>query len=332
LPVSGVSGDVRKPRVGFGQTKRPTLAIPTFHFSLLPCTACYIFFARSSFPSIFITTPPESLTTTLSNNSTCLVDQPRVLPTRPPVLSLLVNNKTLKTLASPRPASVTKRYAITFSRASGPVKPNSRYRKMKAATKSLFRQIYPLLETVELTGQYHIFATHKPSYHPMVFGADVGHGANNRAVSATVTTIPERSEIYIWVRSLTGVTTDWASFKMFIEDLMKRRKNNVKLFVWAGMVQSPYILQEAAALQAKFSPIAHGRLGYGMEINVDQFVANKTDDEILHSLCRTFGRVNSGKMTVPEANAASRPSGRNTFNKEASKTITNHGIFRDFLR
>ncbi|THZ28517.1 hypothetical protein D6C89_02575 [Aureobasidium pullulans] len=246
--------------------------------------------------------------------------------------ALAAYNKTLKTLASPRPASVTKRYAITFSRASGPVKPNSRYRKMKAATKSLFRQIYPLLETVELTGQYHIFATHKPSYHPIVFGADVGHGANNRAVSATVTTIPERSEIYIWVRSLTGVTTDWASFKMFIEDLMKRRKNNVKLFVWAGMVQSPYILQEAAALQAKFSPIAHGRLGYGMEINVDQFVANKTDDEILHSLCRTFGRVNSGKMTVPEANAASRPSGRNTFNKETSKTITNHGIFRDFLR
>ncbi|THZ81959.1 hypothetical protein D6C84_06138 [Aureobasidium pullulans] len=320
FPCRGCLAASGNPVLDFGQTKRPTLAIPTFHFSLLPCTACYIFFARSSFPSIFITTPPESLTTTLSNNSTCLVDQPEVLPTRPPALLQL----TLKTLASPRPASVTKRYAITFSRASGPVKPTSKYRKMKAATKSLFRQIYPLLETVELTGQYHIFATHKPSYHPIVFGADVGHGANNRAVSASVTTIPERSEIYIWVRSLTGVTTDWASFKMFIEDLMKRRKNNVKLFVWAGM--------EAAALQAKFSPIAHGRLGYGMEIDVDQFVANKTDDEILHSLCRTFGRVNSGKMTVPEANAASRPSGRNTFNKEAGKTITNHGIFRDFLR
>jgi len=69
-----------------------------------------------------------------------------------------------------------------------------------------------------------------------------------------------------------------------------------------------------------------------MEIDVTQFVANKTDSRILHSLCGTFGRVNSGKMTVLGANVASRPSGRNTFNKEASKTITNHGIFRDFLR
>jgi hypothetical protein len=69
-----------------------------------------------------------------------------------------------------------------------------------------------------------------------------------------------------------------------------------------------------------------------MEIDVTQFVANKTDSRILHSLCRTFGRVNSGKMTVLEANAASRPSGRNTFNKEASKITTNYGIFRDFLR
>ncbi|THZ06991.1 hypothetical protein D6C91_10325 [Aureobasidium pullulans] len=245
--------------------------------------------------------------------------------------ALAAYNKSIKTLASPRPASVTKRYAITFSRASGPVKPKSKYRKMKAATKSLFRQIYPILETVELTNVYHVFATHKPSYHPIVFGADVGHGVNNRAVSATVTTIPERSEIYIWVRSLTGVTTDWASFKMFIEDLIKRRKHKVKLFVWGGMIQTPYKLDEAAALQAKFVPIAHGRLGYGMEIDVTQFIADKTDSGVLHSLCRTFGRINSGKMTVPEANAASRPSGRNTFTKEAGKIITDRGIFRDFL-
>jgi hypothetical protein len=41
---------------------------------------------------------------------------------------------------------------------------------------------------------------------------------------------------------------------MFIEDLIKRRKNAVKLFVWAGMVQFPYLLEEAATLQAKVSP------------------------------------------------------------------------------
>ena len=62
-------------------------------------------------------------------------------------------------------------------------------------------------------------------------------------------------------------------------------------------------------MQAKVLPIAHGRLGYGMEIDVTQFVANKTDSEILHSLCRTFGRVTSGMMTAPEANTASRPRG-----------------------
>lgn len=56
------------------------------------------------------------------------------------------------------------------------------------------------------------------------------------------------------------VTTDWASFKMFIEDLIKRRKDKVKLFVWSG--KTPYQIDEAATLQAKFSPIAHGRLGY----------------------------------------------------------------------
>jgi len=74
------------------------------------------------------------------------------------------------------------------------------------------------------------------------------------------------------------------------------------------MVQSPHHLEEAATLQAKVLPIAHGRLGYVMEIDVTQFVANKTDSGILHSLCRTFGRVTSGKMTAPEANTASRPS------------------------
>ena len=55
-----------------------------------------------------------------------------------------------------------------------------------------------------------------------------------------------------------------------------------------------------------------------MEIDVTQFVANKTDSRILHSLCGTFGRVNSGKMTVLGANVASRPSGRNTFNMASS--------------
>lgn len=105
------------------------------------------------------------------------------------------------------------------------------------------------------------------------------------------------------------VTTDQASLKVFIEDLIKRRKNEVKLFVRAGMVQSPYLLEEAATLQAKVLPIAHGRLGYGMKIDVTQFVANKTDSGIPHSLCRTFGRVTSRKMTVPEENTASRPSG-----------------------
>ncbi|KAL2034617.1 hypothetical protein VTO58DRAFT_100534 [Aureobasidium pullulans] len=50
------------------------------------------------------------------------------------------------------------------------------------------------------------------------------------------------------------VTTDQASLKVFIEDLIKRRKNEVKLFLWAGMVQSPYLLEEAATLQAKASP------------------------------------------------------------------------------
>jgi len=69
----------------------------------------------------------------------------------------------------------------------------------------------------------------RPSYWPMVYGTDVGHGTNNIAIHQTFTFNPTREDVFIWIRSLTGLSTEWASFKLFVRNLINRRHKDVTL-------------------------------------------------------------------------------------------------------
>ncbi|KAG9850226.1 hypothetical protein KCU98_g2016, partial [Aureobasidium melanogenum] len=124
-----------------------------------------------------------------------------------------------------------------------------------------------------------LFLDDKPSYWLMVYSTNLGHGANNLSISQAVTGIPARDEVFIWVRSSTGMSTEWASFELFLRDLVIRRHNHVTL-CFSSPNETPYgELAKASQLQTLLQPVSHGRVGYYLIIDVNELIKDHTDQQ-----------------------------------------------------
>ncbi|KAG9602880.1 hypothetical protein KCU77_g2045, partial [Aureobasidium melanogenum] len=119
----------------------------------------------------------------------------------------------------------------------------------------------------------------------MAYSTDVGHGAKTLSISQAITNLPARNQVFIRVRSFTGMSTEWASLKLFIRNLVVRRHNIVTIYVWSP-IERPYIdLTEAAPLRSQLQLVAHGRLGYRLAIDVADLIKDQSAHQVAHELC-----------------------------------------------
>ncbi|KAH0382921.1 hypothetical protein KCU92_g5754, partial [Aureobasidium melanogenum] len=78
----------------------------------------------------------------------------------------------------------------------------SNLRQFKDTVKALFEEQYLIIESRPIESRHHLFLDDRPSYWPMVYGTDVGHGTNNLSISQAVTNIPVKEEVFIWINQV----------------------------------------------------------------------------------------------------------------------------------
>jgi hypothetical protein len=110
------------------------------------------------------------------------------------------------------------------------------------------------------------------SHEALAFSAfDVGRVAKAE-LAWQCNQLADGCDLMIFVISVSGLTTNFASLRLFVRDLVKRRGMKVTLYFWS-QIQHPYQQVECRSFTAHFRSILEGRLGWGLSVPVDELIA-----------------------------------------------------------
>jgi hypothetical protein len=185
-------------------------------------------------------------------------------------------------------------FALVVQRTSGPASNDGGVAALVENGEGIFRAVQPHIDPIERDVRSFVLENRR-SHEALAFGAhEVGRGGAAE-LNYQCYQVPDGSNVLIFVISVAGLTTNFGSLRLFVKDLVVRRKMVVSLFFW-GQTQHPYDLIEVRSFTKHFEPILEGRLGWGVFIPVDELIKNHSVSPIVWDMLTAFGMIDSVKV------------------------------------
>lgn len=192
----------------------------------------------------------------------------------------------------------------------------------------IFRAVQPHIDPVERDIRSFVLEN-MGSHEALAFGAhDVSRGPNP-VLAHQCNQLRDGCDVLIFVISVTGLTTNFGSLRLFVRNLVQRRGMRVSLFFWP-QDQHPYGQLECRRFTMHFRSILEGRLGWGVSVPAAELIKLYSVDPVVWGMLEAFGKIDSVKAGARTRDAA--PKNRNLLRVDVRAAFACEDFFAALFR